>query len=244
MGYEIPVLKPGTLIAGADLSSYQFRCVKMSTTDNTVSLSGAGQAAIAILQNQPTLGQSAEVEMLGISKAVFGATVTSGDMLMSDSVGRLVPHTGTNAQVAVAIEGGALDEIGTVALIGRSGAGFTNHYSTLSIPVVLANIADGDIVTNYTPGFVGELISSQFIVTDPATTTGHGSILSLEIGAAPVTGGALPLTSANCTPLGNVVAGSAITAGNSFTALDTISVIASSTNAFTDGQGVLVLTYR
>jgi hypothetical protein len=244
MGYEIPVLKPGTLLAAADLSTYQFRCVKMTTTDNTVNLSGAGEAAIGILQNEPTAGQSVEIELLGISKAEFGATVTAGDMLMSDSVGRLIAHTGTNAQIAIALEGGTVGAIGTVALLGRSGAGFTNHYSFLSIPVILSNIADGDIVTNFLPGFAGEIISSQLVITDPVTTTGCGSVLSLEIGAVAVTGGAVTLTSANCTPLGNRVAGAAITAGNAFTALDTISVVASATAAFSEGEGVIVLVTR
>lgn len=244
MGYEIPVLKPGTLLAAADLSTYQFRCLKMTTTDNTVNLSGAGEAAIGILQNQPTSGQSVEIELLGVSKAVFGATVVAGDLLMSDATGRLIPHTGVNAQVAIALEGGSVNAVGTVALLGRSGAGFTNHYSFLSIPIILSNVADGDIVTNLLPGFVGEIISSQFIVTDPVTTTGCGSVLALEIGAVAVTGGAVTLTSANCTPLGNRVAGTAITAGNAFTALDTVSVVASATAAFSGGEGVLVLVTR
>jgi hypothetical protein len=66
--------------------------------------------------------------------------------------------------------------------------------------------------------------------------------LNLEINAVNLTGGVISLTSANCTPLGAVIAGTAITANNTFGATDTISVEASSVTAFVEGEGVLLLT--
>ncbi len=111
----------------------------------------------------------------------------------------------------------------------------------LSIPIKLANLADGDIVTEFTPGFAGSIVAYSFVVTDPATTAAKLSTLNLEIGTTDLTGGALALTSANCTPLGKVTDAAAITAANRFGAGDTISLEASSTTAFIEGEGVLLI---
>lgn len=111
----------------------------------------------------------------------------------------------------------------------------------LSIPIILAKLADGDIVTTYTPGFAGSIVKISFVVTDPVTTAAKLSTLNLEIGTTDLTGGALALTSANCTPLGAVIDAAAITAANRFGAGDTISVEASSTTTFIEGEGVLLI---
>jgi len=61
--------------------------------------------------------------------------------------------------------------------------------------------------------------------------------LSVEIGTTDMTGGTLALTSANCTPLGVVVAqGAAPTAGNRFDDDDTLSIEAASVTAFAEGE--------
>ncbi len=112
---------------------------------------------------------------------------------------------------------------------------------TVQIPVTMANIADGDLVTGYTPGFAGRVIGIDFIVGTPVTTAAKASTLNVEIGTTDVTGGTLGLTSANCTPLGAIVSSTAITALAGFGATDTISVEASSTTTFIEGDGVLVL---
>jgi hypothetical protein len=111
----------------------------------------------------------------------------------------------------------------------------------VSIPITLAKLADGDIVTTYTPGFNGRIKGLDFIVHDPVTTGSKASTLNAEIGTTNLTGGTVALTSANCTPLGKVVAGAAITAGAGFTKTDTISIEASSTTTFIEGTGVLVI---
>lgn len=111
----------------------------------------------------------------------------------------------------------------------------------LSIPVVLANVADGDVLTTFTPGFAGKIVGFDFAVTDKVTTAAKTSTLNLEIGTTNLTGGALALTSANCGTLGAVVSASAITGGNTFTSSDTISIEASSTTAFAEGQGVAIV---
>ena len=114
--------------------------------------------------------------------------------------------------------------------------------SIISIPVTLANITDGDLVTTFTPGFAGTILRTQFIVTTAVTTGDKAADLNLEIGTTNVTGGVVALTSATATPVGKTIAGTAVTAGAAFTASDTISVEAANTVAFAEGAGVLLIT--
>lgn len=116
--------------------------------------------------------------------------------------------------------------------------------SILSFPIVLATVADGDILTTFTPGFAGKITKVDFAVTTKVTTGSKLSTLNLEIGTTNLTGGAVALTSANCTPLGAVVAGTAVTGNNSFSATDNISIEASSTTAFSEGAGSLLVTIQ
>lgn len=114
----------------------------------------------------------------------------------------------------------------------------------LQFPILLATVADGDLLTNFTPGFAGKIVGFSAAVTAAATTNSKLSTLNLEIGTTNLTGGVLALTSANMTPLGAVVAATAITAGNVFSATDTISIEAASTTAFVEGSIVLYVVIR
>lgn len=129
---------------------------------------------------------------------------------------------------------------GTVSDTLAAGVGET----TLAFFVNLADIADGDVLTNYTPGYKFKLLSFDFRVFKAVTTGSKASTLNLEIGTTNVTGGSLALTSANCTPAGAAVAGSAITAANTGSASDTISIEAASTTAFVEGSGWLLINIQ
>lgn len=240
MGYEIPVFNLGTLVTAADLSTKQFYAVKVDSAGK-IAIAGAGENAIGILQNKPTSGLTASVETLGVSKAKYGDTVTAGQNLMVKSDGTLIPHTGTNAVIAVALVSGVADDIATVILITRTGAGLSTTYSVFAIPIELATVADGDIVTDYIPGFAGSIQKASFIVTTVVSTGAKASTLNLEIESTNLTGGVLALTSANCAALGAVIDATAITADNTFTDAEKISVEASSTTTFIEGAGILVL---
>jgi len=239
MAHEIPV-ETITLIVAADFSAKQYYAVKVDNTGKAV-LAGAGENAVGILQNKPELDKAATVMVLGESKAVYGGNVTAGQNLTPDAAGKLVTASGGDAVIGVALESGAADEIHTVLLVTRTSTG-TNTKSVLSIPIKLANVADGDVVTEYVPGFAGAITKVAFVVTDPVTTAGKATTLNLEIGTTDVTGGVVSLTSENCTPLGAVVDGTAITGDNAFGASDSISVKASSTTVFIEGEGVLLIT--
>lgn len=127
---------------------------------------------------------------------------------------------------------------GTVANTIAAGAGV----HTVAIPITLANITGaGDVLTTYTPGYKFKVLSVDFAVETPVTTGSKAASLNVEIGTTNVTGGVVALTSDNCTPMGAVVAGSAVTAANTGTAADTISVEAASVTAFVEGTGYLIL---
>lgn len=242
MATEKPLF-PITLNPSTDLSTSQYLFIKVDSSGEAA-LAGAGENAAGILQNKPnTTGSELEasIETLGISPIKLGGTVTAGGNIMSDSAGKGVAHTGTNAVLAIALESGVDGEEIACLLVTRTGAGLSSTYSILTIPIALANIADGDVLTTFTPGFAGNIQKISFAVGVPVTTAGDGTTLNIEIGTTNLTGGVVTLTSANCTPLGAVIDGTAITAANSFGDSDTISIEASSTTAFAEGDGYLLI---
>jgi hypothetical protein len=104
MATESPLIHDGTQQAGADLSTKQFYAAKI-TGSRTVGLASAGGEAIyGIIQNKPTLGQAADIGILGVSKAAAGNTFAAGALLMTDGTGRLITATSTNHVVAQALE--------------------------------------------------------------------------------------------------------------------------------------------
>ena len=228
-----------SVIAGADLSAKQFYCVKLNASGQSI-LSGAGENALGIQQDKPGLGQVGSVCCLGKSMGIYGASVTAGQNLASDASGKLVPATGSDAVVAVAAESGSADEICSVYVVSRATSGAIQK-SILTIPVKLAKVAAGDVLTEFTPGFPGRIIKASFAVTDPVTTAAKAASFNLEINSANLTGGSLALTSANCGTLGAVVNASAITGNNIFDSDDTISIEASGVTAFAEGEGIVLL---
>lgn len=125
------------------------------------------------------------------------------------------------------------------------GAADASNTFVITLPIQLAAIAgNGDVVTDWTPDFSGSIISSDFQVSTPVTTAAKAATLNIEIDGVDVTGGVIALTSANATPLGKVISGTAITAGNAFEAGETVSIEASGVTAFVEGAGNLILTVR
>lgn len=108
------------------------------------------------------------------------------------------------------------------------------------LPINLASVANGDVLTNVVFGHAFKVLKETFAVTVPVTTGSKLATLNSEIGTTNVTGSAIALTSDNCTPIGALVAGGAITAANTGTATDTFSVEAASVTAFAEGAGVYI----
>jgi hypothetical protein len=112
------------LLAGADLSAYQFRPVKLaSTAGEVVAATAVTDIVIGILQNDPTDGQAASIAGVGsITLAKAGTSVlTAGAMLTVNSTG-LRPTTTDNTAVcgrAITAASAAGDLIQITVLTGR-----------------------------------------------------------------------------------------------------------------------------
>jgi hypothetical protein len=117
----------------------------------------------------------------------------------------------------------------------------TSTYNIV-IPISLLSQLANAQAYSIIPGFSGVLNSLAFRVGNPATTGSKAATMQAQVNGSSLTGGVIGLTSANCTPTGATVAGSAITAGTqTFTASQTIGVLLSSVTAFVEGNGWLEL---
>ena len=113
---------------------------------------------------------------------------------------------------------------------------------TLPIFIDLDKItAAGEVLTDYLLGFRFKILTVDFRVHDPVTTAAKLATLVVDIGAAPTTGGAVLLTSANCTPVGQPVAGTAVTGAQTGSAIATLTVRAERVTAFQEGSGWLLI---
>lgn len=114
----------------------------------------------------------------------------------------------------------------------------------LTIPVNLATVADGDVLTTMPIPHKFKILSVDAYVTNEVTTAAKATSLNVEIGTTNLTGGVVALTSANSATLGAKIAGSAVTAANTGAADATISIEASSTTAFIEGEVVVVIAIQ
>lgn len=222
------------------------RATVFTTTSSPLRFAGIADTATAGASS----GDVVTVVTYGIVRQVVSSgTITAGDgVQLSTAANGTVVTAGTNDNpvIGIAMTTAASNKVdlflfGTGAM--GSGAAVPNA-GVMSFPITLANITGaGDVLTNWTPGFAGTITGVSFAVTTAVTTAAKAVTLNLEIGTTNVTGGVVSLTSANCTPLGAVIAGTAVTAANFFTATDTISIEAASVTAFAEGAGVLLVSY-
>jgi len=129
---------------------------------------------------------------------------------------------------------------GTAGTALAAGVGVT----TVAIPIQLASMTTSaaDLITNYTPGYKFKVLSASFVTTTLGTGSGASQVLNLEIGSTNITGGVVTVTLASTDTLGEISAGTSVTAANTGSATDTLSVeVAASGTVFTAGAGVLLL---
>lgn len=116
MAYRAGPLEVGTIAAGVDLRTNQFRCVVIDGTGRWA-LAGANARAPGVLQNEPNLAEEANVDDAGITMAAAGAAFALGALLATDATGRLVTAPGGQHVVAVALEAaGGAGQVVTVRL--------------------------------------------------------------------------------------------------------------------------------
>lgn len=88
MAYEGALQVIPGLVAGADLSSSQFRFGKINTSGKVVVANAAGEYVDGVLQDTPDAADKAvTLANGGVTKLVLGGSVTAGDRLMPDANG-------------------------------------------------------------------------------------------------------------------------------------------------------------
>jgi len=230
-----------TGIAAADLTGKEGYGVVIDS-NNKIALAGANAVIDGVLRYGAAADKAVTVVHGGIMGVVAGGVIAKGDSLTTDASGKFVVAQNGEVISGRAREVGADTLIIQMLLKGSYGGNAKVVHSVVTIPFKFADADNKDLVTAYTPGFAGKIEKISVMVTDPATTADKTAEISAKIGAVAVTGGAVSLTSANCTPLGAVVDGSAITATNIFEDDDTISIVAADTAAtFVEGEGILMI---
>lgn len=124
MAFSGQIISIPGFLAGADLSSYQYRPVKLaSTAGEVVAATAVTDVVLGILQNDPEDGQAAHVAGPGsITIAVAGTSVlAAGAFLTCNSTG-LAPTTADNTAVcakAISAAAAAGDWITVQVMAGR-----------------------------------------------------------------------------------------------------------------------------
>jgi hypothetical protein len=124
MATESPLIHDGSqTTAAVDLSANQFYIVKITAARQVNLTAAVGDVAYGILQNKPTLGQAADVGILGVTKAVAGAAISAAARLTSDTSGRVITAASTNQRLGVALEAAtAAGQLITIALVPQGAA--------------------------------------------------------------------------------------------------------------------------
>lgn len=192
---------------------------------------GAQDSDVFDLTADNTLGDGVDLTLGGTDGTKIGTSATLEKLGFFNATPVVQPLS-ANQTALTDSTGGAVTDATLAATAG---------ISTISIPLALASIADGDMVTAYTPGYKFKILAVDFVTTTVASTADKLSTLNVEIGTTNLTGGEVALTTASCDTLGEKTAGSAVTAANTGSASDTISVEAASTTAFAEGSGTLLI---
>jgi len=201
----------------------------IGTTISAIAASGTGTVR---LRNSP-----------GTHMFVAAGAIEVGDRLYPSASGKVDDVQSAGGWTGFVAASAALADGDIFTATPALGVGGGGNTGILTIPIVLSTVTAGDVATAIPLSFSGTITSVNFLVTTAVTTGSKAATLNLEIGTTNLTGGAVALTSANCTPLGVMVAGTAVTAANTFVSGDTLSIEGSSVTAFSEGAGLLLITY-
>lgn len=174
------------------------------------------------------------------------ATTTAGDLVVAEALVTISANdTGLIRRLPKAsygYVGSALTDnsTGSAGTTIAAGVGIYN----LTFQFDLADIADGDLVSDLLLNHKFKIIESYFVATEPVTTGSKATTISLAISDVNVTNSEIALTSANCTPAGAKVQNAGALAANTGAANATLTVKAASTTAFLEGKGVLVIAIQ
>lgn len=184
----------------------------------------------------PTVGTTAlTFARDGLLRTAVAATVTAAQSFAAGTL-RILNGAGTFYTTL------ASNATANRTLTAPDVTGFATTQIIVTVPCILAAHSTGSIAARFTPGVAGVIQSITSSVVNPVTTGAKLGTFAPAIAGTPTTGGAVALTSANCTPVGAKVNGSAITALNAFTAAQEITIVSSAVTAFIEGEVVFYVT--
>lgn len=93
MAFEGPQGKIPGLTASADLSTHQYKFVKLSGEKTVTVCAAATDLPIGVLQNTPGSAQAAEVAYSGVTKVIGTADLNFNDQIGTSSGGHAVAKT-------------------------------------------------------------------------------------------------------------------------------------------------------
>ena len=123
MAFENVCCKVPGLTAAADLSTAQYKFVKLTAAEQVNIATSLGEAVVGVLQNKPAgAGHAAEIAVDGsVSKVLAGAPVTAGAYVTTDATARAVAAGAGENRVGLALNGaGAAGQLISV-LLGNKG---------------------------------------------------------------------------------------------------------------------------
>lgn len=99
-----------TFVAGADLSTAQYKFVKLNSSGQVILVSAATDRPVGVLQNSPASGGQAAVTIVGGTKVLAGGTASAGNPMFSGSAGTAVTLTFGTTGSAAYVTGTYLDD--------------------------------------------------------------------------------------------------------------------------------------
>lgn len=110
---------------------------------------------------------------------------------------------------------------------------------TISFHFSAVAIANGDLLTNYVPGYAFKILKVDARCVAPVTTAAKAASINMEIASTDLTGGVILL--AGLYAMGAAQAGSTVTGNNVGAASDAFSIEASAVTAFIEGAFVILV---
>lgn len=162
---------------------------------------------------------------------------------ISELMRRTIMPCKTAAALRTAITDGITDSTG-----GSASTTLAATVGVYNMTVPLTSLATGlstsaiDLMTGIVVGHKFKILDFYFVTTVAGTGSGASQTFNLEIGTTNVTGGSLNVTLASTSDIGEVTTSTAITAANTGTASDALSIeMAASGTVFTAGAGYFVI---
>ncbi len=242
VGPEGPQGDPGT--NGTDgVNAFSF-----TTADFTVPAIGDNVTVFVTSSAWASIGQNVFVEDAGTFSVSSKPASTSIVLTYLNYAGNTNAGNSVSAGAEVSPAGTQVDVSGITELTNNTGGTVSNTLvstvgiQTLTFYMEAASIANGDLMTNYVPGYAFKILKFDARCAKVVSTGAKLSNINLEIETTNLTGGVIAL--AGTYALGAAQAGTAITAANTGSATDSFSIEAANTTAFIEGAFVFIVSIQ